>query len=87
MMTNVIIILFEELAGATPTPRPGAVLAFNAAWLLIPPIYDLAHHATRASVRRMSDFAAKYGPWAVVAGASSGLGEEFARQLAAAGST
>ena len=31
----------------------------------------------------MSDFVGRYGPWAVVAGASSGLGEAFARQLAA----
>ena len=27
----------------------------------------------------------RYGPWAVIAGASEGLGAEFARQLAAAG--
>jgi short-subunit dehydrogenase len=33
----------------------------------------------------MIDFRARYGPWAVVAGASSGLGAEFATQLAAAG--
>lgn len=31
----------------------------------------------------MNDFFGKYGPWAVVTGASSGLGEEFSRQLAA----
>ncbi len=35
----------------------------------------------------MSDvvFASRYGPWALVAGASEGLGEQFARQLAARG--
>ncbi|PWT78453.1 MAG: short-chain dehydrogenase, partial [Chloroflexi bacterium] len=37
------------------------------------------------SRRSAADFGAKYGPWAVVAGASQGLGEEYARQLAARG--
>jgi hypothetical protein len=32
-----------------------------------------------------STFQVKYGPWAVIAGASVGLGAEFARQLAAKG--
>jgi short-subunit dehydrogenase len=33
----------------------------------------------------MSDFLARFGPWAVVTGASSGIGEAIARQLAARG--
>ena len=32
--------------------------------------------------RRVSDFLTKYGPWALVAGASEGLGEAFADRLA-----
>jgi hypothetical protein len=32
-----------------------------------------------------SDFRSKYGPWGIVAGASEGLGAEYARQLAANG--
>jgi uncharacterized protein len=34
---------------------------------------------------RPSPFRSRYGPWALVAGASEGLGAEFARQLAARG--
>src|SRR5690606_16365914 len=34
---------------------------------------------------RPSDFAGRYGPWAVVTGASQGLGAEYAEQLAARG--
>jgi uncharacterized protein len=35
--------------------------------------------------RSGADFRARYGPWAVVAGASEGLGAEYAAQLAARG--
>jgi uncharacterized protein len=35
--------------------------------------------------RSDADFRAKYGPWALVAGASQGLGEHYARQVAACG--
>jgi hypothetical protein len=35
-MTNVTIILGEELMGPHATPSPGLVLALNAPWLLFP---------------------------------------------------
>jgi hypothetical protein len=46
MMTNVTVILLEELRGAHATPRPGVVLAANAPWLLMP-ILVLARMAPR----------------------------------------
>ena len=36
MIANVTIILFEELAGPTPTPAPAIVLGANLPWLLFP---------------------------------------------------
>jgi hypothetical protein len=38
MVTNVTVILFEELLGPHATPRPGLVLLANMPWLLLPPI-------------------------------------------------
>lgn len=39
----------------------------------------------RAHLRRPDAFRERYGPWAVVTGASSGIGRELALQLAQAG--
>ncbi len=36
LFTNVFIILFDELKGIHATPAPGAVVAANAAWLVVP---------------------------------------------------
>jgi hypothetical protein len=36
MMTNVTVILFEEMLGPHKTPRPGMILFANAAWFLLP---------------------------------------------------
>ena len=36
MISIVTIILFEELAGPTPTPAPGIVVGANLPWLLFP---------------------------------------------------
>lgn len=39
----------------------------------------------KASVAEHTDFATRYGPWAIVAGASEGLGAAYAEQLASHG--
>jgi hypothetical protein len=36
MLTNVTIILFEEMIGEHATPQPGMVLFANAAWVVFP---------------------------------------------------
>jgi hypothetical protein len=36
MITNVTIILFEEMLGPHATPHPGVVLIANAAWFIFP---------------------------------------------------
>ena len=46
MMTNVTVILLEELRGAHATPRPGVVLLVNLPWLLMP-ILVIARMAPR----------------------------------------
>jgi hypothetical protein len=54
MMTNVTIILFEELAGAHRTPRPGPVVAANLPWLLIPALMIARMRHERPFVPRIS---------------------------------
>lgn len=112
LLTNVLIILGEEYAGATPTPNFPLVLLANLPWLVFPLliIYRMgtaAHPFTQPAAAalaatggaaaapalvvprrpspRQGTFLARFGPWAVVAGASAGLGEEYAAQLAARG--
>jgi hypothetical protein len=36
MLANVTIILFDEILGVHATPHPGAVVAANAAWAIVP---------------------------------------------------
>ncbi len=114
MLTNVTVILGEEMFGAHATPNLPVVLLANLPWLLFP-IYIIyrmwrsSHpftqtitqsdlraaepnmQASRAAVGKIKprptavSFFDKYGPWAVVAGASAGLGAEYATQLAAKG--
>ena len=45
----------------------------------------MSHQSTRAFTREQVRLRDRYGPWAVVTGASDGIGREFAARLAEAG--
>ena len=45
----------------------------------------MSHQSTRAFIRERARLRERYGPWAVVTGASDGIGREFAARLAEAG--
>jgi hypothetical protein len=38
MLSNVTVVLFEEMVGRHPAPQPLVVLAANAPWALVPPL-------------------------------------------------
>ena len=58
------------ISRVTRTVRPGGKASVFVIWV---------------TVRPVSDFRERYGAWALVAGASEGLGAAFAEQLAARG--
>lgn len=121
LLTNVLIILFEEAYGLHPAPNFLVVFMANMPWLIFPVIILLrmgryqdpffhsvrpsgiipSHLATSAFLETpravsisllnspiltaQKSFVDRYGPWALIAGASEGLGAEFAGQLAEQG--
>jgi uncharacterized protein len=121
LLTNVLIILYEEAYGSHAAPDFSVVFLANLPWLAFPIvimlrmgldeqpfIHPVLQSGIQPSRRNASDpaqasqetspslvnrsgpvlqnsFAESYGPWALVAGASQGLGAEFAEQLAACG--
>jgi short-subunit dehydrogenase len=121
LLTNVLIILFEEAYGLHAAPNFLVVFLANLPWLVFPIVILLRmgweEEPFVRSIRRPGEqlsppdasaplnapskatampkitrtlppqgsFADCYGPWALVAGASEGLGAEFAEQLAARG--
>jgi short-subunit dehydrogenase len=121
LLTNVLIILYEEAYGSHAAPNFPVVFLANLPWLVFPIVILLrmglddqpfihpvlrpgtlesprtapapaqaSQEAALSLVSRprpvlQNSFAECYGPWALVAGASEGLGAEFAQQLAACG--
>jgi short-subunit dehydrogenase len=121
LLTNVLIILYEETYGLHATPNFPVVFLANLPWLVFPLVILLRMGldekpfiralpqpavqpsrleatanvegppaTTSPKVMRSEpvvpgSLAGRYGPWALVAGASAGLGAEFAVQLAARG--
>ncbi len=45
----------------------------------------MSHQSTRAFAREQVRLRERYGPWAVLTGASDGIGREFAARLSEAG--
>jgi short-subunit dehydrogenase len=121
LLTNVLIILFEEAYGSHPAPNFPVVFMANLPWLVFPVIIlfrmglyqdpfahsvpvpginsahpiapdplDASPSVDLSSLNRptpcpQKSFVDRYGPWVLVAGASEGLGAEFAEQLAGRG--
>lgn len=87
MMTNVTMIMSEEAFGPHATPHLLIVAGLNLPWFVLPiaviaRMYRTEHPFTRPG---WAAFRERYGPWALVAGASEGLGAEYARRIAARG--
>src|SRR6202022_3230652 len=76
-----------------PASGPAGIMIGDSLWWINPRpigcriIYDTTSpkQAERSKKMRVALDKKRFGPWAVVTGASSGIGKEFARQIAAAG--